>query len=183
MDPEVTTALLQAAREGDASAADALLPHVYDELRRLAQARVSAEPGVVTVSATGLVHEAYLKLVANGKWEDRAHFLAVASRAMRQILTDRARARQAQKRGGRELTVTLADSLGVADDSLPEQILAVDQALDRLAAHEPDLARFVEMRFFGGMTVAEVAEANGVTRRTATRQWTRAKAYLHVLLA
>lgn len=176
-----TTALLHAVRDGDARAADALLPHVYVELRRLAQARIAAEPGAVTVSATGLVHEAYLKLVGGGAWEDRAHFTAVAARAMRQILTDRARARQAAKRGGGAQPITLQDTL--VGEAVPERVLAVDEALETLAARDADLARIVEMRFFGGLTVAEIAEATGVSRRTVTRDWARAKAFLHAILA
>lgn len=184
--PDATTALLHAAREGDARAADALLPHVYGELRRLAQARVSEEPGAVTVSATGLVHEAYLKLVDSGEWRDRAHFTAVAARAMRQILTDRARARLAAKRGGAERAITLHEDLvadGIETGGVPEQVMAVDEALQALGEHDARLARMVEMRFFGGMSVTEIAEVTGVSRRTATREWTRARTLLHALLA
>ncbi|PAP81426.1 hypothetical protein B1759_08885 [Rubrivirga sp. SAORIC476] len=177
-----TTALFQAAREGDARAADALFPHVYGELRRLAQARIAGESGVVTVSATGLVHEAYLKLVEGGDWSDRAHFAAVAARAMRQILTDRARARNAAKRGGAARAVTLdADLAGLAETT-SEQVLAVDDALEQLAARDARLAELVELRFFGGLEVAEAAEALGISVRTAARDWARAKAHLHDIL-
>ena len=181
MDPTTTVTLLRAAREGDAAAADALLPHVYAELRRIAQARVSEEPGAVTVSATGLVHEAYLRLAAHGGWHDRAHFLSIAARAMRRILTDRARVRNADKRGGGQRALTLDEE--ITAEAVPEQVLALDEALDRLATHEPDLARLVEMRFFAGMTVEESAEALGVSPRTVGREWARAKALLHTLLA
>lgn len=181
MPPPNTTALLSAARRGDARAADLLLPRVYAELRRLAQAQVSAEPGVVTVSATGLVHEAYLKLVEGGDWADRSHFLAVASRAMRQVLTDRARSRSAQKRGGGARPATLVDHL-VGTEDAADRVLAVDAALDRLAAHDAGLAQVVELRFFGGLTTDEAAEALGVSPRTAARRWARAKAHLRALL-
>ena len=171
-----TTVLLHATRDGDAEASARLLPLVYAELRRISQARIDAEPGVVTVSATGLVHEAYLKLVGAGDWADRVHFMAVASRAMRQILTDRARARTADKRGGPDRAVTLRHDL-VGDDGAGD-VLALDAALDRLARRDAELARVVELRFFGGLEVAEVAEALGVSPRTAARMWARAKAYL-----
>lgn len=177
-----TTALLHSVRDGDPRAADLLLPHVYAELRRLSQSRLSAEPGVVTLSATGLVHEAYLKLVDGGGWADRAHFMAVAARAMRQILTDRARARNAQKRGGVDRPVTLADDFVGTEDEALDRVLAVDQALDRLAAHDAELARLVELRFFGGMETDEVAAVLGISPRTAARRWARAKAHLNAFL-
>ena len=177
-----TTALLHAVRDGDARAADELLPHVYAELRRLSQAKLAAEWGLVTLSATGLVHEAYLKLIHGGKWEDRAHFMAVAARAMRQILTDRARARNAQKRGGVGRPATLcADVVGDEGAAL-DRVLAVDRALGRLAAHDAELARLVELRFFGGMEIAEVAAVLDQSPRTTARRWARAKAHLHALL-
>lgn len=177
MSPE-TTALLHAARDGDADASAQLLPLVYAELRKLSQHRIDAEPGPVTVSATGLVHEAYLKLVGSGDWTDRVHFMAVAARAMRQILTDRARARAADKRGGSQRVVTLPIDLATDDEQSIDDVLAVDAALDRLAARDATLARVVELRFFGGLTVDEAAEALSVTPRTVARQWAKAKAYL-----
>ncbi|PAP77747.1 hypothetical protein BSZ37_15485 [Rubrivirga marina] len=176
-----TTALISAARGGDDRASDFLFRHVYDELRRLSQARISAEPGVVTVSATGLVHEAYLKLLDSDEWADRSHFLAVASRAMRQILCDRARARNAAKRGGADRPITLVPDLdGVVGDeeTAADQVLALDGALHRLAERDAGLAQLVELRFFGGLEMTEVAEVMGVSRRTVTRHWARARAYL-----
>jgi RNA polymerase sigma factor (TIGR02999 family) len=176
------TLLLRAARAGDGRASDSLFQEVYDELRRLAQSRIAAEPGIVTISATGLVHDAYLKLVDGDDWADRAHFMAVAARAMRQILTDRARARNADKRGGAVRAVTLdADVVGAAETTAA-QVLAVDHALDRLARRDARLAQLVELRFFGGLEVAEAAEALGVSVSTAARDWARAKAHLHLLL-
>ena len=171
-----TTVLLHAASDGDADAAERLLPLVYDELRRISQSYLDAEPGVVTVSATGLVHEAYLRLIGSGDWADRVHFVAVASRAMRRILVSRARARNAQKRGGgRPVTLVVEPADGAPDVS---DVLAIDDALERLAARDSDLARVVELRFFGGLGTAEIAHATGVSERTAARQWVRARAYL-----
>ena len=174
-----TTLLLQAARDGDARAADALFSRVYDELRRLARGRLGAEPGSVTLTATGLVHEAYLKLVGSGGWADRDHFMALASTAMRQVLVDRARARQCLKRGGGARPATLLDDRVAADDAPDQDILAVDDALDRLAQHDARLARLVELRFFGGLEVDEAARVLGVSERTAARLWVRARAHLH----
>ena len=178
-----TKALLVAARNGEARAADLLFARVYDELRRLSQAYVSAEPHGVTLSATGLVHEAYLKLLAEGDWADRAHFMAVAARAMRQILTDRARARSAQKRGGPARPVTLGEECAGTSEDAHEHVLAIDAALDQLSARNADLAQLVELRFFGGLEVREAADVLGISARTAARQWARAKAHLRAELA
>ena len=179
-----TLALLASAKRGDARAADALFERVYDDLRRLSQDRLNDEPGNVTISATGLVHESYLKLIHEGDWTDRTHFMAVAARAMRQILTDRARARNALKRGGNERPETLNTRVAsgvTADDPLAD-VLAVDHALTRLGARSADLAKLVELRFFAGLTNNEAAEILGVTPRTATRMWARAKAHLRLSL-
>ena len=181
--PYDTLALLSAVRSGDERAADRLFDVVYDDLRRLAHRRIGSQPGAVTISATGLVHEAYLKMVDGGDWADRAHFLAVAARAMREILIDRARARNAAKRGGGSRPVTLdADLVGTEDDVLG-QVLALNDALDRLAALDHDLAQMVELRFFGGLDVEDAAEVQGVSVRTAARRWARARAHLRALLA
>lgn len=181
--PTETTVLLHRVRDGDARALDTLLPHVYDELRRLSERRIRRQSGNVTLSATGLVHEAYLKLAGGGDWNDRAHFMAIAARAMRQILTDRARARAADKRGGANRAVTLHDDLVGGDEVSLDQILAVDAALERLAAHDERLARLVELRFYGGMEVDEAAAVLGTSPRTTARDWARAKAYLRSFLA
>lgn len=181
-DPD-TIALLARSRSGDRRAADLLFDRVYDELRRISQAQIGGESGGVTISATGLVHEAYLKLLGAGEWADRGHFVAVAARAMRQILTDRARARATLKRGAGAAAVTLVpDVMGGAESGIADDVLAVDAALDRLALRDADLARLVELRFFGGLEVAEVAEVLGVSPRTAARQWARAKAHLRAEL-
>lgn len=184
MDPSQsdTLALLSAVRGGDERAADLLFSKVYADLRQLAHRRLASEPGAVTISATGLVHEAYIKLVDSDDWANRAHFFGVAARAMREILIDRARARNAAKRGGGVRPVTLdADLMGAEDDVL-DQVLALDAALDRLAVLDRDLAQMVELRFFGGLEVEEAAEVQGVSVRTAARRWARAKAHLRSLL-
>lgn len=188
MDASDTLALINAVRGGDDRAADVLFSRVYGDLRRIAQRRISSQRGPVTLSATGLVHEAYVKMVDGGDWVDRSHFLAVAARAMREILIDRARARSAAKRGGGARPVTLdadlvgADLVGAENDVL-DQVLALDLALGRLAERDADLAQIVELRFFGGLEVEEAAQVQGVSVRTAARRWARAKAHLHALLA
>lgn len=181
--PAETTALLHDVRDGDARASDVLFAHVYDELRRLSERYLQDQRGAVTLSTTGLVHEAYLKMVGSGDWADRAHFMAVAARAMRQILTDRARARRADKRGGAHRAVTLHDDLVAGHDAPLDQLLAVHEALERLASRDARLARLVELRFFGGMEVDEAAEVLGTSPRTTARDWARAKAYLRSFLA
>ena len=174
-----TVALLSAP--GDPQASQALFARVYGELRRLSQAHLARESGPVTVSATGLVHEAYLRLADAEGWAGRGHFFAAAARAMRQILTDRARARKAAKRGGGARPVTYHDHLveGEAED---DQVLALDDALVELAAYDAGLAHLVELRFFGGLSVQDAADALGVSPRTAARDWARAKGHLRALL-
>lgn len=180
--------MLLAARQGEARAVDLLFDRLYDELRRLSSGYLAAESPGVTLSATDLVHEAYLKLITTGDWQDRAHFMAIAARAMRQILIDRARARRASKRGGDVRAVTLDyDLLGAphaeAESDAHEHVLAIDAALEHLATRDTHLARVVELRFFGGLEVREVAEVLGLSERTAARQWARAKAHLRAELA
>lgn len=173
-----TTALLGSARSGDQRAADALFERVYADLRRLSQARLNGHQDAVTISATELVHESYLKLIGSEDWNDRKHFMAVAARAMRQVLTDRARARSAQKRGGGRRAITLHEDAGAVGTDALGDILAVDTALTRLSTYDAQLGELVELRFFAGMTNAEVADIFGVTPRTTTRMWARAKAHL-----
>ena len=156
-----------------------LLPLVYDELRRLAAAKLAGERPGQTLDATGLVHEAWLKLAgASVEWQDRSHFLRTAATAMRRILVDRARAKLAGKRdgGGRAELPDLAEPL--RDDRL----LALDEALDRLAQVKPDHARLVELRFFAGLSGDEAAAALGVSAATADRMWRYARAWLQVEL-
>jgi len=171
------TRLLRGIREGDAEALDRLLPLVYEELRHLARRQVARDRGDRTLDATALVHEAYLKLKAGKgvRASDRSHFLAVAARAMRQVLVDHARRRQAERRGGGWARTTLTDGMGSVEVDL-EEIVALDDALAEL---EPRQRRVVECRFFGGMTEAEVAEALGVSARTVGREWVKARAWLY----
>lgn len=181
-DPSITR-LLIAAGEGDAGAADRLWPLIYEELQRIAHRELYGERRGQTLSTTALVHEVYFKLIDVDQvaWRDRAHFFALACRAMRQILVDRARYRQAQKRAGRQHQVTLGTAVQMAEDAGPD-LLALDDALTRLATHNERLAQVVEYRFFGGLTVDETATLLDVSPRTVERDWRRAKAYLYRLL-
>jgi len=156
-----------------------LLPLVYHELRAIAHRRLSPRDHGGTLSTTALVHEAYLRLVdqSQAEWQDRAHFLAVASLAMRRVLVDRARARGALKRGGECRRITL-DEEQISVDEQPEALLQLNDALDQLAELEPRLARVVECRFFGGLTEEEIAEALGITVRTVQRDWVKARILL-----
>ena len=170
------TRLIDAAAAGDPRAAADLLPLVYDELRKLAAARLAAEAPGHTLDATALVHEAYLRLVGGQRFDNRGHFFAAAAQAMRRILVDHARRRTAAKRGaGRRVTVELDRVRGADAD---DDILAVHDALDRLAAVEPRVANLVTLRYFGGLTVPEAAEASGVARRTADAWLAYARAWL-----
>jgi RNA polymerase sigma factor (TIGR02999 family) len=170
--------VLAELRAGRRESLDRLLPIVYAELHAIAHRHLAARDGG-TLQTTGLVHEAYLKLVdqARAGWNDRAHFLALASLAMRHVLVDRAKARVAQKRGGGRRRLSLDDTQIAVDDQ-PEAILQLHEALDRLAARDPRLARVVEMRFFGGLTEEEIAAALDVTARTVQRDWTKARVLL-----
>ena len=164
---------------GDEKAASALMPIVYNELRRLAHAYMGRERPGQTIQATALVHEAYLRLLKDKKqaWQGRTHFLAIAARSMRQILVERARARGAIKRGGEKVRVTL-DEGAMGESDAEVDVLAIDAALTKLADVDPQLARIVELRFFGGLTISETAEALGIAPATVKRGWTLAKAWL-----
>ena len=176
--------VLQALHSRDEGALDELVPLVYEELRAIAHRQLATRAPGGTLSTTALVHEAYLKLVggSNGDWRDRAHFLAVASLAMRHVLVDRAKARSALKRGQSPRRITL-DDVHIAVDDQPDALLQLDEAIERLAALEPRLARVVECRFFGGLTEEEIAEALGVTVRTVQRDWAKARMLLQRALA
>jgi RNA polymerase sigma factor (TIGR02999 family) len=179
----ITDVLLQ-ARGRDPAVLDRLFTAVYDELRRVAHHALLRERPGHTLGTTGLVHETYFKLVDQSRveWHDRAHFFGVAARAMRQILVDYARRRGALKRGGRVEVLALEEGLVAAEDRA-EAFLAVDDALTRLAAHDPGMAQVVDCRFFAGLTEEETAEATGASLRTVQRQWRRAKAWLYQELA
>jgi RNA polymerase sigma factor (TIGR02999 family) len=158
---------------------DALLPVVYQELRRLAAAYLRREKPGQTLQPTALVHEAYLRLLKDkpGRWQNRAHFCAIAAHSMRQILIERARARGAAKRGGARHRITLDEGLFAGGERAID-LVALDEALERLAELDPEQARLVELRFFGGLTVEETAEAMDISPATVKRHWTVAKAWL-----
>jgi RNA polymerase sigma factor (TIGR02999 family) len=162
---------------------DRLLPLVYDELRRRAHDQLGRWRGSSTLSTTGLVHEAYLKLVgsSNQDWEDRSHFFGVAVKAMRSVVVDYARRRGARKRGGDARRVELEDNLLRVEEDAAE-ILAIHEALERLAALDQRLCALVELRFFGGLSVDETAEVLGVSDRTVKRDWVKARTLLHQML-
>ena len=174
------THLLARVSDGDEAALEQLFPMVYGQLRRQAEQALRSERPGHTLQPTALVHEAYLKLIGSGRIpsRDRGHFLSIAARAMRQILVDHARRRRANKRGKGEGTVPL--DLEVADGGMAaDEVLALDDALDRLSEVSPRLRSVVELRFFGGLGENEVAEALGVTARTVQRDWAKARAWLY----
>jgi len=179
------TALLKAWEHGEPGAAERLLLLVYGELKAIAGAHFRRERSGQTLQPTGLVHEAYLKLVDQTRveWKNRGHFFAVASRAMRRILVDRARARASAKRGAGVEPLSLGVELAQETPVAPIDVLALDQALERLAAADPEQARIVELRFFGGLTLEETAEAAGRSLATIKRDWRTARAFLHRELA
>ena len=175
------TRILSAIEQGDPSAGAQLLPLVYDELRRLAAQKMSREMPDQTLQATALVHEAYLRLVDTEKvqhWNGRAHFFGAAAEAMRRILVDAARRRNSLKRGGASDRVTLDEAIIVAPAEAGDDLLAVDEALDRLAAIDPTAADLVKLRFFAGLTSEQAAEALDISLRSAERIWTYARAFL-----
>jgi len=173
------THLLERLREEDRDALDALLPLVYDELHRLAHLELRGEGPDITLRTTALVHEAYSKLVDNHavNWQGRSHFFGVAARAMRQVVINRARKRQAQKRGGNAPHLPL-DEGRIAVDQQADRLVALDEALDRLAAIDDRQSRVVECRYFGGMTIEETATALDVSPSTVKRDWRTAKVWL-----
>jgi RNA polymerase sigma factor (TIGR02999 family) len=173
------TRLLSAIDRGDPHAAQQLLPLVYDELRRLAAAQMAREKPGQTLDATGLVHEAWMRLAGGQSFESRSHFFRASAEAMRRILVDRARVKGADKRGGGRWTrVELADWQDVQEQT-PERVLALSEALDRLAEAEPRKAELVTLRFFGGLTMPEAADALGVSLPTAERWWAFARSWLY----
>jgi RNA polymerase sigma factor (TIGR02999 family) len=178
------TRILLAIEDGEPMAAERLLPLVYDELRKLAASYLRRERPGQTLQATALVHEAFLRLSRekNQPWKNRTHFLAIAALSMRQILVQRARARAAEKRGGGAEKISLDESV-MADHTPPGSggvdVLALDAALERLAALDAQQAKIVELRYFGGMTVEEVAESLDISPATVKRHWTVARAWLH----
>ena len=178
--PADVTSLLNELAAGDQEAAAKLVPLVYEELRRLATSRLRHERPDHTLQATALVHEAYMKLVAqrDAKWQNRAQFFAVASQAMRRILVDYARGQHRIRRGGKQQKVSLDDVLLVSPDRT-EEVLAVNESLSRLEKFDFRQGRIVELRYFGGLTVDEAAEILGVSSKTVMREWKIAKAWLY----
>ena len=174
------TRILNAIERGDAKATDELLPLVYEELRILAAQKLSQERPGQTLQATALVHEAYLRLVVNEcqSWNSRNHFFMAAAEAMRRILVENARRKQSQKGGGGRERVNL-DELTISITGPSEDILAVSEALDRLAAEEPMVADLVKLHYFSGLTLDQAAELRGIGRRTAAKYLAYARAWLH----
>jgi len=175
------TRILSAIEQGDPQAAEQLLPLVYDELRKLAAAKLAQEKPGQTLQATALVHEAYVRLVDVDKaqeWDSRGHFFAAAAEAMRRILVDRAREKGSAKRGGTLKRLDI-DAVDLATTATPQQLLAIDDALAKLAREDPSAAKLVELRYFAGLTVDEAGKALGMSTATAYRHWNYARAWLH----
>lgn len=179
------TRILSAIEQGDRQAAQQLLPVVYEELRKLAAQKLAQEKPGQTLSATALVHEAYLRLVTSKQsqpWDGRGHFFAAAAEAMRRILVDNARRKRSAKHGGEMARHDVAD-VPVAAPELGEELLALDDALDQLAAQDPVKADLVKLRHFAGLTIDQAAQALGISTTTANRYWAFARAWLHQEIA
>lgn len=181
--PEGVTALLARWSEGDEAAGHLLMPAVYAELRAIARGYMRRESGL-TLQPTGLVHEAYLRLIGQRhvEWQNRAHFYGIAARCMRRILVDQARRRHAAKRGSANTMVSLDDITEPAHDEAVD-VRALDDALDALKRFDAHKSQLVELRFFGGLSIDEAAHVLDVSPRTAARQWRLARAWLHARLA
>jgi RNA polymerase sigma factor (TIGR02999 family) len=179
---EDVTLILQKIEKGDPKAADELLPLVYQELRKLAAAKMSRESAQQTLQPTALVHEAWMRMGADDQppWQNRAHFFAAAAETMRRILIDRARRRRAQRHGGGMQRVD-ADNIDLVDDlnRADDQLLAVHEALEKFAAEEPQKAELVKLRYFAGLTLQEAANAMNIPEGTAKRWWTYSRARLY----
>jgi RNA polymerase sigma factor (TIGR02999 family) len=176
------TAILNALERGDAHAAGELLPLVYEELRKLAAARMAQEKPGQTLDATGLVHEAYLRLVGDQQFSSRGHFFAAAAEAMRRILVDAARRKGSVRHGGDRRRVDLDDGMHIKN-MVDDDVLAIDEALTRLAQEDPARAEVVKLRFFAGLTMPEIASALGISLATAERYWTFARTWLFAELS
>lgn len=176
-----TTQLLVESRGGDREALDRLFPHVYEELKVIAHGRLARYRRGETIDTTVLVHETYVKLIDGERsgWNDRAHFFAVASRAMRFILVDYARAQSSQKRGGDRSAITIADHHAVEDARSLEDLIALSEAMEQLAEYSERLSQTVECRFFGGLKLEEIAEVTGQSLATVKRDLARARTWLY----
>ena len=175
------TRILSAIEQGDPHAAAELLPLVYNELRKLAAQKLAHEPSGQTLQATALVHEAYLRLVDVEKvqqWNSRGHFFGAAAEAMRRILVDRAREKGREKRGGKLQRLDI-DAVALATSVTPDQLLAIDEALAKLALEDPAAAEIVKLRYFAGLSVDESGKALGLATATAYRHWNYARVWLH----
>jgi len=174
------TRILNAIEDGDTKAADELLPLVYEELRLLAAQKLSLEKPGQTLQATALVHEAYIRLVGDEihKWDSHGHFFAAAAEAMRRILVDRARHKQSKRHGGNHRKIDLCDVFLSIEDP-KENILAVDEALDKLSNEDPKVAQVIKLRYFGGLTLDQIASIMGIGRRTVDRYWALGRAWLY----
>jgi RNA polymerase sigma factor (TIGR02999 family) len=175
------TQILNAIEAGEPSAAEQLLPLVYDALRKLAAQRLAQEKPGQTLQATALVHEAYLRLVDADRvqhWHGRGHFFAAAAEAMRRILIEQARRKRRHKHGGERRRLDFAEALNLADAANPD-LLALDEVLTRFEATDAEAARVVKLRYFAGLTMPEVAQALGISLRQVERNWTYAKTWLH----
>ncbi|MCS7469968.1 ECF-type sigma factor [Stieleria sp. ICT_E10.1] len=178
------TQILSQIEQGDPSAADQLLPLVYEELRKLAAARLKHEKPGQTLQATALVHDAYIRLVGNGSpfdWNGRGHFFGAAAEAMRRILVENARRKQRIKHGGGRRPIPI-DEIDVADESTCEDLLTLNIALEQLESEMPEVAQVVKLRYFSGLTVEQAGQSLGISTRTAHRHWAYAKARLFQLL-
>ena len=178
------TRILSAIEAGDPHAAEQLLPLIYDELRKLASAKLAQEKPGQTLSATALVHDAYLRLVggdAQRAWDSRGHFFAAAAEAMRRILVENARRKRSRKHGGDRHRQAL-DPSGIAAPEAAEELLALDEALTRLSAVEPQVAELVKLRYFAGLTIPQAATQLGISARTADAWWSYAKAWFQAAL-
>jgi len=178
------TRILNAVERGDAKATDELLPLVYEELRVLAAQRLSHESPGQTLQATALVHEAYLRLVGSEPqdWKNRGHFFKAAAEAMRRILIDNARRKKSLKRGAGQRPATLNESLAPGDTWPTEELLALDEALAKLAQQNPTKAELVKLRYFAGLTIEQAAKALDISHATAERHWGYARSWLRVEL-
>jgi RNA polymerase sigma-70 factor (ECF subfamily) len=178
-DSKDVTRLLQAMRVGEAGAADRLLPLVYNEIHRLAKAYMRRERAEHTLQPTALVNEAWMRLAKDDvDWQNREHFIGVAAHVMRRVLVDYARQRKAQFRGGGLLQVELKDDMAIDLDRIEEAVM-LDEALDRLAKEKPRQARIVELRYYGGLSVEQIASVMGMGARSVKRDWALAKIWLH----
>lgn len=178
------THLLSAIEQGDPHASERLLPLVYDELRKLAAQKLAQEKPGQTLQATALVHDAYIRIVDGDKilfWNSRGHFFAAAAEAMRRILIDQARRKQADKRGGQRRRVPL-EAGDISFTSPADDLLDIDEALTRLAAEDPQAARLIQLRYFAGLSIEDAAEAIGIARSTAYEHWSYARVRLKTLL-